>query len=137
MDFKQLEEIIDRYRELEEYGYSLANALVKDGNNSYEDCDKFFNAKNRVETIESYIDIILERLWTLGDYYDLLYDMETEKDKFLVLKKINNQKESISNKLDYAIKYIREVNLIDYRVIDFGRDFKAVIESTSMFLRNL
>lgn len=137
MNFEELEEIIDKYIEIKEYGYDLSKQLIKDGNKSYEADYKFYNAESRLMNIINDIYFILEKLFTLGDYYDLLYDIETEKDKFLVLKKINNQKDSLSNTLEYALKYIRETNLIDYRVIDFSKDLKKIIESTNTFIKNL
>ncbi|MDY2881439.1 MAG: hypothetical protein SOT71_02155 [Romboutsia timonensis] len=137
MDYEEFWVIMDKFKEIEKYGYDLSEQLIKDGNKSYDPDYKFYNAERKVNNIISDINTIIERLFTLGDYYDLLYDIETEKDKFLVLKKINNQQDSVSNKLEYALKYIREVNLIDYRVIDFAKDFKKLIESTNAFIQNL
>lgn len=137
MHLIKLDNIIEEYIKINDYGFDLKYTLVEDGNKSYESDHKFYNAANIVTHIRHNIDVILERLWRLKDFYVLLYCMETEKDKFLVSEKISNQKELIYIKLESTIKYIREKNLTDYRVIDFERDVKVLIENTNTFLEEL
>lgn len=130
MDFRLYNEVMSRLGEIGSDLTSLSSVLMDDSNNAYElrDSDNYANARNRAMLIYMDILVLREKLASIGELYELTGELESEKDKFLVLKLIDSQKDDFKDEVNSSMKFIKTKNLIDYRLIELGKDIRNLYE---------
>ncbi len=126
--FKNRDEVYDKIVEFIDESYSLAMDFSKELYN--EDINDWAKIRSIHEILEWGI---WHRLISYDFFEDLVYDIENEKDRFKVQKRVKQYEKDTKTCMDRAIKCIEIIGFRDDRCIDFQKRLTEFMCNVKVF----
>lgn len=139
MDYIKFNNLINDLKQLRLSTNRLIGAYIREANETTDSNDSivYMNARLKAGNLKEDIDKIIENSDAFFDLFDLYDHMKLNEDKLYIQRKILKRGESLMNYINKNIDYIKQANLIDFRLYDIGKKCTLTYEEYKDFLYTL